>query len=90
MGNPDGHPDAETHFKYIVATSAAHQGDLAMAGCLPLHALTHVPSDGGRVEVTSPAFEGKTRIQCHRLVYEALEHELKNGVHALSLRTKAA
>ena len=44
----------------------------------------------GRVEITSPTFEGKTRIQCHRLVYEALDHELKNGVHALSLRTKAA
>ena len=57
---------------------------------MPLHALTFVPDDHGRVEITSPAFEGKTRIQCHRMVYEALDDELKNGVHALSLRTKAA
>ena len=38
----------------------------------------------------SSAFEGKSRIQCHRLVYEILDEELKGGVHALSLRTKAA
>ena len=43
-----------------------------------------------RVEVASAAFEGKSRLQCHRLVYELLEDELKGGVHALSLRTKAA
>ena len=43
-----------------------------------------------RVEAVSPAFEGKTRLQCHRLVYEILDEELKGGVHALSVRTKAA
>ena len=43
-----------------------------------------------RVEVASPAFEGKTRLQCHRLVYDILDEELKGGVHALSVKTKAA
>ena len=29
-------------------------------------------------------------IQCHRTIYSLLDEELKNGVHALSLRTKAS
>ncbi|CAL5219542.1 g1394 [Coccomyxa viridis] len=57
MGNPDGAPDAETHFK---------------------------------VEVVSSEFKGQSMIQCHRTVYSLLDEELKNGVHALSLRTKAS
>ena len=41
-----------------------------------------------RVEVVSDKFKGQTMVQCHRLVYGLLDEELKNGVHALSLRTK--
>jgi BolA protein len=37
--------------------------------------------------VVSPRFEGLSRVDAQRLVYEALESELKGGLHALALRT---
>lgn len=43
-----------------------------------------------RVEVVSDMFKGKSPLQCHRTVYALLDEELKNGVHALSLKAKAA
>jgi len=42
-----------------------------------------------RVEVVSPAFAGKSRVQRHRLVYQALAAEIADGVHALALNTRA-
>jgi BolA protein len=42
-----------------------------------------------RIDVVSPAFVGKTRVQRHRLVYEALAAEIADGVHALALVTRA-
>jgi stress-induced morphogen len=38
------------------------------------------------VEIISEAFEHKRRVERHRMVYEALGEELKDGVHALSLK----
>ena len=37
--------------------------------------------------VVSAAFEGKTLIQRHRMVYDALAEEMKGPIHALSLKT---
>ena len=42
-----------------------------------------------RVLVVSPAFAGKSRIERHRLVNEALAAELKGQVHALAIRAYA-
>lgn len=42
-----------------------------------------------RVVVASPSFAGLNRVQAHRLVYEALEPCLKNGIHALQIVTRA-
>jgi len=39
------------------------------------------------VEVVSAAFEGKSRVQRQRLVYEALVEEMRSDIHALSLQT---
>ena len=39
------------------------------------------------VRLVSPAFCGLSRIQRHQKVYACLEGELKNGVHALCLKT---
>jgi BolA protein len=39
------------------------------------------------VMVVSAAFEGKSRVARQRLVYEILAEELKERVHALSLKT---
>jgi BolA protein len=46
---------------------------------------------GGHFEVTivSPAFAGKSRLQRHRLVYEALAPLMPQRIHALALRTFA-
>ncbi|KAG6549487.1 hypothetical protein Mapa_009023 [Marchantia paleacea] len=40
------------------------------------------------VKVVSDKFAGTSLIKRHRLVYELLDEEIKNGVHALSLVTK--
>lgn len=37
--------------------------------------------------VVSQAFRGKTRVQQHRIVYEALEGRLGGALHALALET---
>lgn len=40
------------------------------------------------VRVVSPAFEGKNRIQQHRLVFDLVKAEMDSGeVHALALTT---
>lgn len=36
----------------------------------------------------SSAFEGKSAVQRHRMVYQALSAEIEAGVHALALKTK--
>lgn len=40
-----------------------------------------------RVTVVSSAFEGKSLVQQHAMVYAALKEELKNPVHALAVET---
>ncbi|MGY6570203.1 MAG: BolA family protein [Salinarimonas sp.] len=42
-----------------------------------------------RVEITSPAFAGKTRIARHRLVNEALQEAFARGLHALAVKARA-
>ncbi len=37
--------------------------------------------------VVSPAFQGKSRVEQHKMVYAALGDALKQRVHALALRT---
>jgi stress-induced morphogen len=39
--------------------------------------------------VTSRAFKGKTRVQQHQMVYEALKGRMGGVLHALSLQTAA-
>ena len=42
-----------------------------------------------RVYIVSGAFEGKSRIERHRMVNAALEAELKGSVHALAIKAQA-
>tara|TARA_B100001093_G_C26368297_1_gene817673 strand:+ start:50 stop:289 length:240 start_codon:yes stop_codon:yes gene_type:complete len=37
--------------------------------------------------VSSPAFEGKSRVQQHQMVYQALEGKMGGELHALALQT---
>jgi BolA protein len=40
-----------------------------------------------RVRIASPLFEGKTRVARHRLVYDALQDFIAQGVHAIAIET---
>jgi BolA protein len=37
------------------------------------------------VRINSPLFVGKSRLACHRLVYDALHEFINNGIHALAI-----
>jgi BolA protein len=38
-----------------------------------------------RVRIASPLFAGKSRVACHRLVYDALQNFIAQGLHALAI-----
>jgi BolA protein len=42
-----------------------------------------------RVRIASPAFAGKSRVACHRLVYDAMQNFIAQGVHALAIEIVA-
>ena len=52
----------------------------------------HAGAQGGGghfiVNIVSPAFEGKTLIQRHRLVYDAVGDAMEKEIHALSISAK--
>ncbi len=41
------------------------------------------------VKIVSAAFSGKTRVQRHRAINEALAEEIAGGVHALAIEARA-
>jgi BolA family transcriptional regulator, general stress-responsive regulator len=41
------------------------------------------------VQIVADAFAGCSRIQCHRLIYEALGQMMETDIHALSIRASA-
>ncbi|HJR14451.1 MAG TPA: BolA family protein [Rhodanobacteraceae bacterium] len=42
-----------------------------------------------RVRVASAAFDGKTRVQQHRMVYDALADLMGRGIHALAIEAQS-
>ncbi len=42
-----------------------------------------------RVEIVSPRFEGKSRVERQRMIYGALKAEMASSIHALSLSAMA-
>ena len=40
------------------------------------------------VEITAQVFSGRTRVERHRMVYEALEHFLRGSVHAVRISAR--
>jgi stress-induced morphogen len=44
--------------------------------------------DHFRATVTSPAFEGRSRVEQHRIVYAIFGAEIGGPIHALSLKTQ--
>jgi BolA protein len=42
-----------------------------------------------RIRIVAAAFNGKSRLEAHRMVYGALAGEIAGGVHALAIDAKA-
>ena len=63
----------------VIDESAEHAGH---AGANGTGAGTHF-----RVRIATAAFEGKSRVQRHRLVYDALHDFMAQGLHALAIET---
>ena len=61
----------------VIDESAAHAGH---AGANGTGAGTHF-----RVRIAAPVFAGKSRVACHRLVYDSLQHFIDQGLHALAI-----
>jgi BolA protein len=36
--------------------------------------------------IASEKFQGKSRIEAHKLIYKILEEEIKSGIHALAIK----
>ena len=51
--------------------------------------IVEVTGDGTHFEalIVSPEFEGKNTLQRHKLVYSILQEEMKEAIHALSMKT---
>jgi acid stress-induced BolA-like protein IbaG/YrbA len=49
----------------------------------------HVEGDGQHFHavIVSPAFEGRSRVQRHQMVYAALGDRMRAEIHALSMKT---
>jgi BolA protein len=61
----------------VIDESSAHAGH---AGASPTGSGSHM-----RVRVASPLFTGLSRVQRHRLVYDALQDFIDQGLHALAI-----
>lgn len=61
----------------VIDESAAHAGH---AGANGTGSGTHF-----RVRISSPFFTGQTRVARHRLVYDALQDFIDQGVHAIAI-----
>ena len=61
----------------VLDESAAHAG----------HAGANEQGFGShfRIRIASPAFAGKSRVACHRLVYDAMQNFIDQGLHALAI-----
>lgn len=53
--------------------------------------ITDLAGDGDHysARIVSEAFRGKSRVQQHQLVYEALQGNMGGALHALALQTSA-
>ena len=63
----------------VLDESAAHAGH---AGANGTGSGTHF-----RVRIASPRFTGQSRVARHRLVYDALQDFIDDGLHALAIET---
>ncbi len=69
----------------MVTPESIQQGIAAKLACERLE----VAGDGQHFQalIVSSAFQGKSRIQRHQMVYAALGDRMREEIHALSMRT---
>lgn len=60
----------------IIDDSARHHG----------HAGAATGQGHFSIEISSPQFKDKSRVECHRLVYDALGTLMQTDIHALKIR----
>jgi len=74
-------------------TDALHPESLSVVDESHLHEGHAGHRPGGethfRVHIVSRAFEGKSRVERHRMINTLLADDLTGGVHALALKTLA-
>lgn len=74
-------------------TDALHPESLSVVDESHLHEGHAGHRPGGqthfRVHIVSRAFEGKSRVERHRMINTLLADDLAGGVHALALKTQA-
>ena len=53
--------------------------------------ITDLAGDGDhyRADIVSASFPGKSRVQQHQMIYDALGSRMGNELHALSIKTSA-
>ncbi len=90
MTTPSEHPlTAQLRERLVAALSPV---ELIVTDQSHLHA-GHAGSQGGarhyHARVVAACFRGKTRVQQHRLVYDALADLMPHPIHALALETGA-
>ncbi|HMN68990.1 MAG TPA: BolA/IbaG family iron-sulfur metabolism protein [Bdellovibrionales bacterium] len=69
--------------KLIHAFTPLH---LELANESPMHGLPESAEKHFRIVMVSSKFEGRSRLERHRLVNDALAEELKTHIHALSIQ----
>ncbi|MBM3368767.1 MAG: BolA family transcriptional regulator [Betaproteobacteria bacterium] len=69
----------------MVTNDSVKQGIAAGLACEHLEVI----GDGRHFQamIVSAAFEGKSRVQRHQLVYRALGERMREEIHALSMQT---
>ena len=69
----------------MVTPDSIREGIAAGLACKHLE----VAGDGQHFEalIVSEAFDGKSRVQRHQMVYAALGERMREEIHALSMRT---
>jgi len=74
-------------------TDALHPESLSVVDESHLHEGHAGHRPGGethfRIHIVSSAFEGKSRVERHRMINTILADDLAGGIHALALKTQA-
>ena len=73
-----------------MSMDADHIENLIRSGIPDAHVtITDLRGDGNHyaAHIVSAAFEGKSRVQQHQMVYQALQGKMGNELHALAIQT---